>query len=315
MKYDYMCESNHKYDLDAKEQSINNIDNAFCQFSTYDGVHYSPAHKTVNVLPPGVYEILSTPSGISYERIPVKTDKLITFPETNSELVINEIKNFWDREHIFRKFKLMFQRGIILFGPPGSGKSSTIQLIVADVIERKGVVFKFTHPHLFREGIRIFKQIQPDTPVVVLMEDIDGILNHHSESEVLNILDGVDQIDKVIYLATTNYPEDLGDRILNRPSRFDKRFKMAHPGTKSREIYFNHLVDQETMQKYNINLKKWVQDTENMSIAHLKELFVNVCILGNDYNDAIKLLRDMNEERPSSKDDVEKASIGFDNYK
>ena len=77
---------------------------AFCQYSTVDGINFAPAHHTTGLLPPGVYEVISTQAGIAYEKIPVKTDDLIEFPETNSELVIAEIKNFWDREEIFRKY-------------------------------------------------------------------------------------------------------------------------------------------------------------------------------------------------------------------
>lgn len=298
------AESSNWMDEENEEHGV------FCQFATMNGTTFSPTYKTSNYLIPGVYEIISTQSGIHYEKIPVKTDDLIRFPETNSELVITEIKNFWEREDVFRKYKLMFQRGIILYGPAGSGKSSTIQLIVADVIEREGVVIKFCHPNLFREGMRIFRQIQPNTPVIVLMEDIDSILEQYCESEVLNILDGVDQVDKIVFLATTNYPENLGDRILNRPSRFDKRFKMGHPGAKSRELYFKHLMDEEAITKFNIDIKKWVKDTEKMSVAHLKELFINVCILGNDYNEAIELLKTMVEVRPDSSEDNGK-TLGF----
>ena len=295
---------------DLVDSDLETLTAAYCQYTSVNGVTFAPAHNTIGVLPPGVYEVISTQSGICYEKIPVKTDDLIRFPETNSELVIGEIKNFWEREELFRKYKLMFQRGIILYGPAGSGKSSTIQIVVADVINRGGVVMKFCHPQLFREGIRTFRQIQPNTPLIVLMEDIDSILEQYCESEVLNILDGVDQVDKVVYLATTNYPENLGDRILNRPSRFDKRFKMGHPGAKSREIYFRHIIDDEAINKFNINLKKWVKDTDKMSVAHLKELFVNVCILGNDYNEAVELLRTMVEDRPNSSEDNGK-TLGF----
>ena len=46
--------------------------------------------------------------------------------------------------------------------------------------------------------------------------DLDAALAVYEESEVLNILDGVDQVDKVLFLATTNYPERLSARILDR---------------------------------------------------------------------------------------------------
>lgn len=280
------------------------------QFTTSDGSKFYPAGATVPGLSPGIYDIqMDNMKGLFFQKINVKTDGLISFPETNSEQVIREISKFWEREDIFKKHKLNYKRGIFLWGPPGSGKTSTIQLICKDVISRNGVVFKFVSPGIFSDGVRIFREIQPETPIVVLMEDIDSIIDTHNESEVLNILDGVDQINKVVYLATSNYPERLGQRLLNRPSRFDKRFKMGHPKKNSRRIYFDSIIDEQTKKDYDIDIEKWVQDTEKMSIAHLKELFVAVCILGNSYEESIKNLRSMIEEAPSSKEEID--NIGF----
>ena len=86
-------------DWDNEEDEEDKL-GAFCQYTTIDGATFAPAHHTCEILPPGVYEVLSTQSGIAYEKIPVKTDDLIQFPETNSELVIAEIKNFWEREDV-----------------------------------------------------------------------------------------------------------------------------------------------------------------------------------------------------------------------
>lgn len=144
------------------------------------------------------------------------------------------------------------------------------------------------------------------------MEDIDSIIETNSESEVLNVLDGVNQIDKVVFLATTNYPERLGDRIINRPSRFDKRFKIGHPNAESRRIYFEFIIGgKEKVEELKIDLERWVNDTEEFSIAHLKELFVAVVILGDSYEDAIETLTAMREENLSSKDDEVRKPMGF----
>lgn len=281
------------------------------QWTSSDGVRYFPAGKTQPRLEPGVYEIKTCSNGIYFEKIPVKTEGLIEFPETNSQKVVAEIQNFWGKESVFESQGLAYKRGIILWGPPGSGKSCTIQLVIADVTEKRhGVVFKLnTEPALFLEGVRIFREVQPHTPIVILMEDIDALIHTYDESEVLNILDGVDRVEKVVFLATTNFPEELGERIMNRPSRFDKRFKMPHPKAKSRRTYFEHLIGRGTVDK-PVDLDKWVKDTENMSIAHLKELFIAVCILGEDYKETIDTLRAMVEERPSSTEDQE-AAFGF----
>lgn len=282
------------------------------QFTTSDGTKFYPSGATVGNIVPGIYDIqVDNMKGIFFQKINVKTDGLLRFPETNSEAVIQEISKFWEREDAFNRYNLNYKRGIFLWGPPGSGKSCTIQLICEDVISREGVVFKFISPGIFSDGLRIFREIQPKTPVVVLMEDIDSIIESHNESEILNILDGVDQINKVVYLATSNYPERLGQRMLNRPSRFDKRFKMGHPKKNSRRIYFDHLIDQETQKEYEIDIEKWAEDTEGMSIAHLKELFITVCILGNSYEESIETLRSMIEYNPKSSDDDSTGKIGF----
>lgn len=186
-----------------------------------------------------------------------------------------------------------------------SGKSCTIQLIMRDVVDRGGVVIKFTNPSLFMEGIRKFREIQPDTEIVILMEDIDSILSMYNESEVLNILDGVNQIEKVVFLATTNYPEKLGARIINRPSRFDKRFRIGNPNAESRKLYLEYIIGKENIVNLKIDLDQWVKDTENFSIAHLKELFTAVIILDDSYDDAIKCLSLMKENKPDSIDDEE----------
>jgi len=274
------------------------------QWTTGDGKRFVPAGVTKDNLPPGVYEIHHSPSiGLFFEKIPVRTDGLIRFPQTNSERVLKEIETFWDKEQIFTEFNITYKRGIILWGPPGGGKTCTVNLIMKDVVDRDGVVIKFTNPGLFIEGMRVLREIQLSTPIVVLMEDIDSIIEHYEESPVLNILDGVESVQKVVFLATTNYPEMLGPRIINRPSRFDKRFKIPYPNEESRMIYFTHLCGHKNPEQLKVNLKRWVKDTDDFSIAHLKELFVAVVILGDEYDEALENLRQMKENISSREDE------------
>lgn len=302
------------------------------QWTTGDNKRFVPAAKTCKKLVPAAYEIQHSNShGIYFEQIPVNIDGLVRFPQANTDRVLKEIQKFWDREHLFHEFNLSYKRGILMWGPAGSGKSCCIKFVMKDVIEdRQGIVVKFTNPKLFIEGMRILREIEPKTPVVVLMEDIDATIADYSESEVLNILDGVDKVERVVFLATTNYPELLGARIVNRPSRFDKRFKIGHPNAQSRMIYLNHVIcDDKRAAIHNltgegsreqfikewcsankVDLTKWVKDTEGFSIAHLKELFVAVVIQGDEYDDAIKTLRSMRDQIRHCDDDGG-AMMGF----
>jgi AAA+ superfamily predicted ATPase len=283
-----------------------------CQWTSHDGKKFIPASKTALHLPPGAYEIKhSNSAGIYFELVEVKIEDLIRFPETNSDKVICEITKFWEREHLFREYGLTYKRGICLWGPPGSGKSCTIRFIMKDVIERRGIVIKFTAPHLFTEGMRLLRDIEPTTPIVVLMEDIDGILEIYSESDVLNLLDGVDRIENIVFIATTNYPEQLGERIINRPSRFDKRYFIGYPNAESRKIYFESLIGTEKIAELGLNIERWVAETEDLSIAHLKELFVAVVIQGDEYEDAIETLQSMKQKVRGDRDDKDEGTFGF----
>jgi SpoVK/Ycf46/Vps4 family AAA+-type ATPase len=280
------------------------------QWTSSDNKNFIPTSRTVERLPPGTYDIgMNQANGLFFEKVPVLENDLVVFPESNTEKIVGEIRRFWDREEIYRRHRLAFKRGILLYGPPGSGKSCTIQLVMNDVVQRNGIVINFCEADLFVAGARKLREIQPDTPVVVLMEDVDSILQDNEESSVLNVLDGVNQIDKVVFLATTNYPERLGERVINRPSRFDKRFKIGYPDERTRRIYFERIIGDKLIGDLKIDLDLWVRKTDEFSMAHLKELFVAVAVLGDDFDEAVETLISMKEDGISSRDDAKK--MGF----
>jgi len=302
--------SNRDYPVEATAESESQNMSGFCNWTTVDGQSFFPAGQTKRKLEPGLYE----PSychqrGHFLKKINIKTEGLLRFPEANSEKVIEEIGCFWDKKDVYAKYDLTYKRGLLLWGPPGSGKSSTIQIVLKDVIDRNGVAFKFDDPDWFLACVRFFREIQPETPLIALMEDIDSILHDYSETDVLNILDGIEKVENTVFLASTNYPEQLGDRIVNRPSRFDRRIRMGHPNSESRKIYFDHLFAKIGNHQYDVD--KWVENTEAMSIAHLKELFVSVCILGDPYDETIETLRTMVDDRPDSKNDTKEFEEEF----
>ena len=297
--YNEVCDED-----DESEQ----ITRKLVQWTTSDKKVYIPSTYSQEKLIPGLYEInQSNQMGIYFQKISLGTEGLLKFPETNSTKVVEEITKFWEREELFHRHKLTFKRGILLWGPPGSGKTCTIKMVTEDIINRDGIVIKFENPSLFNAGVRMFREIEPDTPCIVLMEDIDSILENYNESEVINILDGVDMINKVAFIATTNYPEKLGARIVNRPSRFDKRYKIEMPNIESRSIYFDYLFQSEEGLRKTYDIEQWVEDTDGMSIAHLKELFISVVIIGDEYSEAIKTLKSMRDVL----DGAEGRKIGF----
>jgi energy-coupling factor transporter ATP-binding protein EcfA2 len=271
------------------------------QWSKAQG-RYTLIGETSSLLPPGYYDTVIDQAGsIWFEPVRARTDKLLRFPDAATDKVIAEIETFWSREEIFEEFGLPFKRGILLYGPPGSGKTCTLQLLARDVVQRKGVVLIY-QPEIFIHAYRQLRRQQPDTPVVVLMEDIDATLKRNNESTVLNTLDGTDTVHKTVFVATTNYPEELGERIINRPSRFDRRLFVSDPSDVARKMYLDDMIRGKKLPE-GISIDQMVKDTRGMSLAHVKELFVLAVVIGADYKEAVKDLTEMHFEKPTSHKD------------
>lgn len=271
------------------------------QWSRWGG-NYTLVGDVVRELEPGYYDLTVQDNQIFFVPMPQRTDKILRFPHAQVDVVISEIERFWEREEMFREFRMPYKRGILMYGPPGSGKTSALQLIARDVVRRGGVVIVFDKD-IFAGAYRQFRRVQPTTPLVVLMEDLDAILESRSESDVLQLLDGAEAMDRVVFVATTNYPEKLGPRIINRPSRFDKRIRVGHPDVAGRQMYIRALV--EDHPNVTIDFDRYVRDTSGMSLAHVKELFTATILIGTPYDEALEHLTTMHLKKPTSDDDDE----------
>jgi SpoVK/Ycf46/Vps4 family AAA+-type ATPase len=215
------------------------------------GVSYFPCDEAVAKLAPGQYEICSSQSaGIYFKMTNGKFDDLIELPDSASEAVIAEIQKFWTKEPHFRRFGFLWKRGILLWGPPGSGKTCCLQQVSQNIIDAGGIAVYASHPGVTAAGLGIMRRIEPDRPIVVMMEDLDALVQQYGEQDVLALLDGELQIDNVVFIATTNYPERLDKRIVNRPSRFDLVKLIDMPNEEARKVYLqtkNHRLQSATV--------------------------------------------------------------------
>lgn len=256
-------------------------------------------------VPPGLYEIRSDMKRGTYlYRKDYKHDSLLKLPMKEMNSILEDISTFWQSENKFKEYGFVFKRGILLYGPAGSGKTSIINLIIKDLIEtQKGVVFTITDSEslsLYSSFMKTFREIQPDTPIVCILEDIDGLCSSKwLETKLLQILDGVEQLDKIVYLATTNYPEKLQARLTNRPSRFDRRYEIGLPSAESRKYYIEQKVKSQDLHK--IDITKWVEKTEGMTLSHVADLIKSVLVLNMDFDSTIETLKNM-IYIPTSKD-------------
>lgn len=277
------------------------------------GRTYRPCESAVDELVSAIYTIQVNPNiGIFFERQDMRYDDLMVLPDSASESVISSIEDFWNREQSFRDYGFLWKRGILLWGPPGGGKTCTVQLIARGMLKRDGiVVYVDNRPEIIIAGLRLMRQIEPDRLLVVVLEDLDAIIERYGEAALLSLLDGEMQIDNVVFIATTNYPELLDRRILNRPSRFDIVRKIGMPSPAARRVYLEAQNKRFRTGDHDAEIKRWVEETNGFSVAHLKELIVLVEVFGTPFEDAVEQLRAMIGAKPSSADDGDKPPVGF----
>lgn len=278
-------------------------------WAMFKGRNFIASEGAAEKLPSGQYSIEhSDQYGIYFNKRDINLDDLLILPDSATEVVLKQIEDFWSKEEHFRKFGFLWKRGIMLWGPPGSGKTSALQLLSSQIIERGGISVYVSHPELAARGLEMMRQIEPRRPLVVMLEDIDAIIHRYGEPELLALLDGELQIDNVVFVATTNYPEKLDKRIKNRPSRFDYVKKIGMPSAEARDLYLaykNPWLDANSRER-----AEWVEKTKGFSIAHLKELIVSVEVFEVPVDEAITRLKKMMEVSISS-DDNEDRTFGF----
>lgn len=278
-------------------------------WAVYGGRNYSACERAVEKLPPGQYTINhSDEIGIYFRDEDINLDELIVLPDSKSEEVIEEIQRFWTLEEDFRKFGFLWKRGVMMWGPPGSGKTSTLQLISKNIVDQGGISVYVDNPSLASKALKALRQVEPERQIIIMLEDIDAIIDEYGESDLLALMDGELQIDNVVFVATTNYPERLDRRLINRPSRFDIVKKIGMPSVDAREVYLKAKNSRLALPEHEQELNQWVELTNDFSIAHIKELIISVEVFRQPLDEAIARLRKMSNTISSSSSGK---SVGF----
>ena len=133
------------------------------------------------------------------------------------------------------------KRGLLLYGPPGSGKTHTIGYLMAAMPDRTTVILQGPGVGALGHGAALVRSL---TPSMLVIEDVDliaterGLYGMESTNplmfQLLNEMDGLHPMDDVIFALTTNKIDVLEPALAARPGRVDHAVEIAVPDAAGR---------------------------------------------------------------------------------
>lgn len=188
----------------------------------------------------------------------------------------------------FRSMGLEPPKGVLLTGPPGTGKTMLARAVANSTSATfLGLVGSELAQKYIGEGGRMVRELfelaREKAPSVIFIDEIDAIGSKRLDSstsgdrevqrtlmQLLAEMDGFDSTTEVKLIAATNRPELL-DKALLRPGRFDRIVEVGLPNQEGRESILA-ILTKNTPLASDVNLKNIARNTDGYSGAELKAM-------------------------------------------
>lgn len=251
----------------------------------------------------GIWGIKKTIAGLILMKEELNKDNILeTFVHT--EHITKRIDHFFSKEHIYKELGFeIAKRGILLWGPAGTGKSTIINTVSRkySALEETAIILWPTDqidPHDVKQLFKCFDY--KVKRVILVCEDLGGTeaaeSRMRSDSSLLSLLDNQEKTFSIttLIIATTNHPEMFLGNLTNRPQRFDDVIEVGFPSAAERSglLKFFAQRDLEPDEQQFLNSKT----SEGLSPAHLKEAVIRHKIYDITILEALKQLTKQSED-------------------
>lgn len=186
---------------------------------------------------------------------------------------------------VFTRFGIEPHSGILLYGPPGCGKTLIAKVLAS---ESEANFYSINGPEIMNKyygeteaKLRdIFKEAKENSPSVIFIDEIDAIAPKREEAygdvekrvvaQLLALMDGLSERGQVIVLGATNRPESI-DPALRRPGRFDREIEISVPNADGR-LEILHIHTRGMPLDDDVDLKTLAAELHGYTGADIKSL-------------------------------------------
>jgi hypothetical protein len=215
--------------------------------------------------------------GIMVHRLPPVQREEVILSEPTLKLLDRNVLRFVESREALRRLGLSTRKGILLYGPPGTGKTHTIRYLAANLPGHTTLIITAAQMGWLGAYMGLARLLQP---AMVVIEDVDLIARDRNDmdgpceesllNKLLNEMDGLKEDADILFVLTTNRPEELESALAGRPGRIDQAIEVGLPDEIGRaklvRLYGRGLTLSDGI------VDEAVRRTEGVSAAFIKEL-------------------------------------------
>jgi hypothetical protein len=216
-----------------------------------------------------------------HRRPEMRADQLILAPETLAEIQRQVVDVARHKARLLAAGQHL-KRGLLLYGPPGVGKTHTVRYLMSSVRDTTVIQLTGNALHLIAEACSVARSLQP---AMLIVEDVDLIAEdrgmhpgqHPLLFQLLNEMDGLAEDADVVFVLTTNRADLLEPALAARPGRVDQAVALELPDAAARRALFD--LYRGSLEVDKSGLDDVLARSEGVTASFLKELLRRAALL------------------------------------
>ncbi len=165
----------------------------------------------------------------------VRADQLV-LPQRTVALLDRNVIGFVAQRQKLKSLGLAIKKGLLFYGPPGTGKTYTVHYLATQLPSHTTLLITAEQVGLLDHYFQLARFLQP---TLIVIEDVDLIARNRENmnspceeallNKLLNEMDGLREDAEILFVLTTNRPDQLEAALASRPGRIDQAIEFPLP--------------------------------------------------------------------------------------